>query len=523
MIDNAKLKIKPMSERMKRKTGDKSNYKEFAGNIKLLMSSYNSIADLKSNTFHLIVCDEVDEMGAELKGQGDVAGIIEGRTLGLRRYKVLYISTPSDMRTSRIHKAYLEGDQRQYNMPCPVCGELQVLELMGAGKDYGLTFSREKNHNGKKLLVPESVRYVCKICKKEFYHSKKQWMLENGIWIPTHTPDDAGKVSYHSSGLISPFLSWERICQQFINTNFGQDVLKFKDFTINYLGNAWATTTKTPEWQELKDRSEDYCIGEVPEGEMRDYGGYQMPHCPLALYGGVDVQGDRLELHVVGFGADKEKWPLIDYKIFHGKPESIDDSCWIALDDYVYNHTYKICGIECRISRRCGIDSGYDPGQAKRVKDFSNKANVVYDFVYPRQDRFTAVMGYSTEKTIGIIKEAKINDIRTPLTKRYNVHVSLIKEMIMEIIEQKEGVGTIHFPKWQMIGNQKKIIPDDKYKRFLSERYQEIKPGVFGWVKIHERNEDLDTFNYAWAMAEYEGVTNWSYETWYSYYLGLIE
>ena len=52
LIDNAGLLIKPISGRRKRKTGDKALYKEFAGNIKLLISSYNSIADLKSNTFH---------------------------------------------------------------------------------------------------------------------------------------------------------------------------------------------------------------------------------------------------------------------------------------------------------------------------------------------------------------------------------------------------------------------------------------------------------------------------------------
>jgi phage terminase large subunit GpA-like protein len=322
MIDSANLKIKPMSERMKRKTGDKANYKEFAGNIKLLISSYNSIADLKSNTFHFIFCDEWDEAGAELKGQGDIAGIIDGRTMGLRRYKVLYISTPTEMATSRIYKSYLEGDQRKFNAPCPLCGEKQVLDLKGIGQEHGLTFTREKNKTtGNKVLIPESVRYTCRFCKDDFHESKKKWMLKNGVWIPTATPEDRKKVSFHSPGFISPFLGWERICQQFINTGFGDDVLKFKDFTLNYLGLPWATQEKTPEWQTLKDRAEDYSLGEVPQGEIIQENDEQYYNGGLVLFGGVDVQGDRLELMVTAFGADDNKW-IVDYKYFHGKTEN---------------------------------------------------------------------------------------------------------------------------------------------------------------------------------------------------------
>lgn len=521
MIDNAKLKIKPMSERMKRKTGDKANYKEFAGNIKLLISSYRSIADLKSNTFHFIVCDEWDEAAAELKGQGDIAGIIDGRTMGLRRYKVLYISTPSEMKTSRIYKSFLEGDQRKFNMPCPLCGELQIPNLKGRGLDYGLTFTREKHERtGNKILIPESVRYTCKHCKKDFYESKKQWMLENGVWIPTAIPEDRKKASFHSPGFISPFLGWERMCQQFINTKFGEDVLKFKDFTINYLGLPWANQEKTPEWQTLKDRSEDYSLGEVPPGEIVQENNEQYYNGGLVLFGGVDVQGDRLELKVTAFGADSNRW-IVDKKVFFGKTENIDDPCYYNLDDFVYNHTYKILDIDCFIMG-CGMDCGYDPRYAKRGKDFSNKASIVYDFVADRQDRFIAVMGVSKEKTMGIIKEAKISDVRTSLTKRYNVHVSALKELIMNVIDKSNGYGTIHFPKYQMIGESKKEIPNNFYQGFLSEVYSEISPGKYGWKKIFERNENLDTYIYSVAAAEYFGVNNWNRDNYMRYYYDLL-
>jgi phage terminase large subunit GpA-like protein len=516
MIDNAGLKIKPMSQRMKRKTGDKANYKEFAGNLKLLISSYNSIADLKSNTFHFIGCDEWDEAGAELKGQGDIAGIIDGRTLGLRRYKVLYISTPSNMETSRIYKAFLEGDQRKFNLPCPICGEKQIPILKGKGVDYGLTFTREKHkQTGNKILVPESVRYTCQHCKKDFYESKKQWMLENGVWIPTAVPEDRKRVSYHSPGFISPFLGWERICQQFINTGFGDDLLKFKDFTINYLGLPWAGIKKTKSWELLRDRAENYTYGEVPEVESKIIDGIERYDGGLVLCGGIDVQGDRIELHVVAFGKGMQSWS-VDYRIFYGDTSNIDDPCWIALDEHVYSKTYRICGVEQLISM-CAIDSGFDPKFMRRDKDYAEKSHVVYDFVSERQDKFIAIMGSDDTKMLSLIKETRVQT-HYRLTKRYNVAVSLAKEIIMSNIDKLGGSRAIHFPKNMLVDGIKTLVPDQHFKQFLSERYQEISPGKYGWEKIFQRNEVLDTFIYARAAAEYRNIQTWTSDVWDSYY-----
>ncbi|MCP4393489.1 MAG: hypothetical protein GY804_04375 [Alphaproteobacteria bacterium] len=270
MIDYSGLAdcLKPASNRTGKKTKDNTLYKEFAGGIKLLMTSYNSIADLKSNTFHLIIEDELDEAGTELKDQGDIEGIIEGRTMGLMNYKILQISTSGRAETSRIYKNFLLGDQNEYFCPCPHCGEKQMLILKGKGEKFGLTATYEKTKTGNKKLLPETVRYICKFCGEDIRESKKLWMLQNGLWIPQAEPENRKRRSYHSPGLISPFLQWERIMQQFLKSNFGQELMIFKDFTINYLGNPWMDIKKTASWEMLKKRAEDYCFGEVPSGEL---------------------------------------------------------------------------------------------------------------------------------------------------------------------------------------------------------------------------------------------------------------
>ncbi len=526
MIDNSGLAeyMIPISTRTKRPRGDKALYKEFGGKRILTLNSYNSIGAMKSDSYGLIVCDEWTEAPAELKDQGDIEGVIEGRTMGMRKFKIFYISTPSTVDKCRMYKGFMSGDQRFLYCPCPICGEPQILVLKGGKYDYGLTFSCETDkETGNKLMIPESVRYQCQYCGGEFQETKKAEMLKHAEWRATVKPIDPKKTSYHIPGYIAGevFLSWERICQQFINTDFGKDVLKFKDFTINFKGWPWASIEKAASWEVLRDRAENYCYGEVPDGFLQKTESGEIYRGALVLYAGVDVHGDRLEMHVVAFGTNSEKWS-VDYQVFHGNTENIDDPCYMALHDWVYSHTYQVCKQDCYISK-CAMDAGWDPRKGRRDKDFAGKNHIVYEFVSLRTDRFIAIMGVPDEKAVGIVKEARINDDKSTLTKRLNVAVSVVKELIMNVIEQKTGYGTIHFPRYTRIEGQRVKLPDDHYRQFLSERYQEIKKGEFGWFKFYTRNEVWDTFIYAIAAAASDNVQTWTNFVWMSYYYSLID
>jgi phage terminase large subunit GpA-like protein len=349
-------------------------------------------------------------------------------------------------------------------------------------------------------------------------------MLIDGEWRPQSIPENRKRRSYHSPGLISPFLPWERICQDFIETDFGQDLLKFKDFTINVLGNPWAAVKKAAQWEKLKARAEDYSFGEIPKGELRDVSGLQVYYGPLLLYAGCDVQGDRLEMMVTGFGPNGEKW-VVDYKIFYGNTSDIGDPCWGALHDHVYNHQYLVCTKNVTIGM-CAVDSGFNPRKTeeKRNKDYIGKAHIVYEFVSLRQDRFMAIMGSPDDKAIGIMKESKITDVNTTLTKRYMVSVSLLKESLMDIVGNSEGFNTIHVPMWEMVEGVKKEIQNLFYQGFLSERWQENskKPGTYHWFAFYKRNEPLDTYNYSIAAATAHNIPSMSNQNWSTYYFRLM-
>lgn len=504
MIDDSGIAdlVKPMSRRVSQKRSDSATYKEFEGGIKLLIGSYKSIGDMKSNTFQLIIPDEWDEAPLEIADQGDTAGVLEGRTMSSRMYKILEISTPTRMETSRIYRSFLLGDQRRFFMPCPICGDPQELVLKKRDIDHGLTFSRMKDaKSGALILDPTSVRYICKHCKSELPESEKMGMLAAGWWQPTASPSNPLRHSYHNPGLISPFLSWQRICQRFIDTRFGEDIMMFKDFTINYLGNPWAKVEMSKTWEAIRDRADDYCMGEVPNGG-------------LILYAGVDVQGDRLEAAVWAFGKGMEKW-LVDYQVFFGDPANINDVCWGNLNQYVYGKKFTIKGVPVGIIR-AAVDCGWDPKE-RRVKDWDSKAHTVFQFVGLRQDKFIAVRGAGAMTgTGGVVRPVRIQGDHL-LKVRHDISTHVIKELLMHAIDLTKGPRAIHFPANQEIDGVRAPVSEDLFRGFLSERYQEIKPGVMGWKKTYQRNEPWDTTVYAIAASYLDSVSAWTDEIWDAY------
>ncbi|NCA81015.1 MAG: hypothetical protein EOM76_12735, partial [Sphingobacteriia bacterium] len=291
LIDYSGLaeKVKPISNRMKRKTGDNTFWKEFAGGYRLMMTSWNSIADAKSFSWDLIIMDELDEAPYELSNQGDPEHLFSMRGITARNLKIFKLSTPTTT-NGRINKNFLAGDQRYYNCQCPLCGELQVLTMMYGGRDYGL-FGRSEVKEKITQIIPESVRYTCKHCKGEIFEFKKQDMLTGGRWIPTAQPINPAYRSYHISNLMSPiaFFSWVKVMQNFCETDFGQKITSLKSFMINILGEPWEARTEKRSHLDLYNRSEDYPLGILPEGA-------------LIVTMGTDVQKMYLEYTVVAWG-----------------------------------------------------------------------------------------------------------------------------------------------------------------------------------------------------------------------------
>lgn len=499
MIDYSGLAefIKPMSTRMKRKVADNKYYKEMHGGRRLMLTSWNSIADAKSVTWSFIIEDELEEAPYELANQGDPEKIFEGRATTINDRKFAKLSTPTTT-NGRIYKNFLQGDQRFFNAKCVLCGERQVLELFGLGRDYGLK-ARSETIDGVEQIIPETVEYICKFCKKSLKEFQKGKMMSGGIWIPTARPVNPGYRSYHISNLMSPvmFYTWTRVMQDFCETDWGANITKFKNFTIDTLGWPWENRTEKKSWKDIKyKRAEKYPLGIMPEGG-------------LIAVSGTDVHKIFLEVTVVGYGPGMENW-ILDHKKFYGETFNYKNKVWQEWQNYITKTKFKLKNIEIPIAMNA-VDSGYNPKQNELNDTSLNEEHTVYEIV-ARTPRSIAVRGNDSLVDL-VIRPEKVKKV-SPLKFRYDVAVSVLKEEIMMNLDLPEGTrGYTHFSA---------DLPDEYFKGFLSEIYAEVLPGKWMWKKIYERNEPLDTYISARAAAERLNLPSWSDQVWENYRLKLF-
>ena len=505
MIDKSNLKqyMRPMSDRIKRKHADGAFYKEMHGNRRFMITSWNSIADAKSVSWDLIIMDEIDEAKYDLKGQGDPEMIFAGRGKTIRGKKIAKLGTPTVV-SGRININFLEGDQRFYFCQCPLCGEMQILVLKASGRDYGLTARAEKR-NGRDFIIPETVYYTCKLCKKSIYEYQKSSMLLGGEWRPTATPVNDKYRSYHISNLMSPimFYTWGQAMQEFAETDYGKRITKWKNFVIDVLGFPWESRTEKKGWEELKESAEPYPLGEIPHGG-------------LVLTGGADVHKKFIVLKVVAWGKDMESW-IIDYKFFHGSTGNKENVVWKNFENFLKSKRYKLKNITLPITVTA-VDSGYNPNpNSEKEKNIEQNnllgEHVVYEFVAKPTISAIACRGNPTLKGTLLKKERVYR--KSQLKERYDTAVNDLKhETYLKLDLKPEYPGRIHFSQ---------DLSDDFFKGFVSEVWTEIKPGLFSWKKIFEDNEPLDTYILARAGAEFWGFPEYTDEHWDSYEQNLFD
>jgi phage terminase large subunit GpA-like protein len=497
MINYSGLKdcIRPMAKRKnQRKSADNLLYKELAGGRRLLLTSYNSIAMLKSFSWDLIVMDEIDEAPPRIKDQGDPEALIEVRGKTIDNLKIAKLSTPMQAENSRIWRAFKSGDQREYLIPCPRCGGFQFLEMMKEGRDYGLYGDYTVDKTKRSTFVAGTARYRCKVCQKDFFeYEKPAFMLEKlqgglAYWEPQAQAQDPRDRSYHVSSMMSPMTQWSNILVDYAKTDFGKRLQDYKSFVINTEGLPFFTNYTYKPWQELREVAEEYPLGEVPEGG-------------LMITGGVDVQKNRLELQLVAWGYGMEGWSFC-HEQFIGSTADVNGPAWTNLLSFARRY-FKILGTEVRITK-IGVDASYNPNKEASLSNESLRMemNAVYAFCKRYPTMFVPIRGVDGQVADGQVaqKRSKAYGI-----DYYLVDVTAIKQELFENIDKRYGRYAIHFSK---------AYSDEFFRQFLSEIYGELENGSMGYKKIYERNEALDTFVYARAIMNILRADEWGDDKW---------
>lgn len=430
--------------------------KEFPGGVLFLVGS-NSATGVKSMPIIYLFCDEIDEYPGDVDGQGDPIALAEKRMSGptFGRRKELLTSTPTIKGVSRIEREFLAGDQRRYFVPCPACNH----------EDY-IRWENIRYETQDHKLVPESVALACVACGTMIEERHKLDMLPAGKWKVT-APENANLEvrSYHLSSLYSPYgwFPWAAAVKEWLEAQ--DDPMRLKGFVNTVLAETWEERGDRIEPETLLERVEEYAA-EVPAGVG-------------VLVAAVDVQDNRLECAVKGYGAGEESW-LIAYEIIHGDPAT--ETIWLDLDQFLLRTFTHESGQEIPIS--CvTVDSG------------GHFTDEVYQFCAARlRRRVFAIRGGSESGKPLVPRPTVRNRYRIKL---FTLCVDTGKGAVYSRLKiASPGPGYCHLPSAPWIDEEyvAQLTAEKAIRKWVKNRGT-----VRVWKKIRARNEALDLEVYCLA------------------------
>jgi phage terminase large subunit GpA-like protein len=379
--------------------------------------------------------------------EGDPVSLAKKRTTTFWNRKLLLTSTPTIKGASRIEAAFEQSDQRHYHVPCPHCGEYQTLK-----------WAQVKWENGDEGHKPETAHYICEHNGCVIVDTDRAAMLKVGRWVAEAPFTNI--AGFHINELYSPWVTFAQIVRDFLRAKALPETLK--TWVNTSLGQPWEEEGETIEADVLLNRKESW--------------GSEAPEPVVLVTAGVDVQGDRIEVEVKGWGIGEECWSL-DYRIFYGDPAQ--GSIWRDLDAYLLKPIRSKTGVNLNIACAC-IDSGGHHTQA------------VYEFCGSRAMRGVfAVKGINQMAKPLVGRPSKNNRYKLRL---YPIGTDTAKEVIYSRLRISEpGMGYFHFP----------LERDREYFLQLTAEKQVTRftKGVARreWIKIRSRNEVLDCTVYALA------------------------
>lgn len=436
-----------------RDSGNNTLLKLFPGGL-VRMAGANSPASLSQMPVKKALFDEVDRYPESAGEEGDPVALGEARTQNFRRRKLVYASTPTIESLSRIAKRYKASDQRHYYVPCPHCNTHQVLD-----------WDRFKWDEGK----PDTAHFVCEAHGCIIDEAHKPNMLAAGQWRK-HNPGSriAGFWIWAAYSPIGLGLRWAEIARKFEEVKADPERRKVFDNTVR--GVCFADPNEKLDWEVIKSRAEAYPLRTVPAG------------C-LILTAGVDVQGNRLAVQIVGWGANGQFWPGIDWVELPGDPTKPE--VWQALDDLLQRPLVNRFGVSLKISATA-VDSGYLPDDVLRFTRPRGHRNV-YAVKGSSVPGRTAVSAPQQQDRKASGKQMKRG------AKAWSVGTDTIKAWLFLLLQDDGKYAHAH----ERRAHFSDQLPVEYFTQLCAEVFD---PHKRKWVKQQARNEALDTLVYArWA------------------------
>lgn len=418
----------------------------------------------------IVIMDDLDQLAQSIKNQGDPITLAMKRAETHPDRKLIFASTPTD-ENSHIMRLYRMGDRRESRVPCPECGEYQSII------SERFIFEHEERR-----VIPDSVFYPCQKCEAKIPQSKADWMRARIAYEKQRKTGRIASFTIKGGSYEAGWKPWSDILTELLEAKENHETLKtFWNVSLN---RVWENQREVPDWEQLATRPHFYERGEVPKEA-------------LFLTLAVDVQHDRLEALLVGWGRKRQRY-VIEHYSFGGdaaKPET-----WLPLEALIRSNW--------PVPLACTAVDSAD----------GNTSAHVYRFVREmRSDRVIAIRG-SSRFMETYIESARHIDLRlngqraSSGVKVWMVGTGFIKSEIYSYYRMKPvdplPPGWIHFAQG---------FTPEFYQQAVSETLATKRMGGVmrtRWVKIRERNEILDLMVYATAAAASRGWHQWPDSEW---------
>lgn len=475
--------LRPARERDE---GSTTLLKEFDGGA-LIFAGANSGAGLRQTSAPVVLLDELDVFPESIPEEGDPMLLAERASKAFPMRKLFYVSTPTILGRSRVCQLYDEqSDRRKFFVPCPICGGMQTLYW-------------QDPKSGKRGVRWEGdapnfhVWYECALCGAKIEEGRKGDMLEHGEWRPEVPALSDYFRGYEISALYASAgtFSWLDAVRQWVGA--GNNVEQLRTFVNQVLGQPWEDRGEAPPWEDLYRRREQYKRGTVPAGAA-------------VVTAGADVQRDRIEVELVGWGPGMESWS-VDYHVFPG--DTAGEEPWQRLDALLARPIPHERGAQLKI-RAIAVDSGFE---TSTVYAWTRRHAPDHVFAVRGSDHLPSIVGAPayvdfTHRGKRAYRAARVWQVGVSVAKRELYGFLRLKAPLNPDKGEKYPAGYCHFPQYE----------EERFRQITAEKLvpRQLRNGrvVYQWQLRHERNEGLDCRNYARAAAAIVGLDRYTDREW---------
>ena len=339
-----------------RKPGQRWDLKKFVDGFLKLVGS-NSPGNVKStSSVGTILLEEPDDTADDIKGQGDAISNARERIKRASQKKMVVGGTPAVQGYSKTQKMLDTSNRCVLPVVCHSCGVPHVLSFDNVfwdGKDQSALevdvktgeILQEK-HDIFGFSKPETAIYRCPHCNVDWDDEQRKKNIRSTAFNADAAGDElAGWVATKPYLKAVGFMDLSELYVCIAGSSLSDLVISYLDavhyssigdeskmivFKNQKLGKTYSYDDGSVDADALRDKAENDRYGQHQHGSV--------PEGAILLTAGIDVQHDRFEFIIRGYGIGEESW-LIRYHVVYAENslKDVSDPAYKELEEQIFS------------------------------------------------------------------------------------------------------------------------------------------------------------------------------------------